>query len=65
MQRDSYYNGYIVHRDLFLKIIKPDNQDNVKQGNTKYIVTNDNNVIMCFACKDNEDVYQEYLKRRN
>ena len=64
MERDSYFDGVIVYRDLFLKIIKTDNQDNVRQGYIKYIVTNDNNIIMCFACKDSDNPYQEYLQRK-
>ena len=64
MERDSYYDGVIVYRNLFLKIIKTDNQDNVRQGYIKHIVTNDNNIIMCFGCKDSDNPYQEYLQRK-
>lgn len=64
MKRNIYWQGTEVYRNLFLTIIKTDNQDNVRSGYTKYIVTNDNNLIMCFACKNDSNPYQEYLKRK-
>lgn len=64
MEYNSYYKGCIVYRNLFTSIIKPDNQENVRQGYTKYIVLNDNNIIMVFACKENENPYNKYLKRK-
>lgn len=64
MKRNVYWQGLEVYRNLFLAIIKPDNQDNVKSGYTKYIVTHDNNLIMCFACKNELSPYEEYLKRK-
>ena len=65
MEYNTYYNGFIVYRNLFTSIIKPDNQKNVKQGYIKYIVLNDNNIIMAFSCKENENPYNEYLKRKS
>ena len=65
MEYNVYYKGYIMYRNLFTSIIKPDNQDNVRKGYTKYIVLNDNNIIMCFACKEDMDPYEEYLKRKS
>ena len=65
MEKDVFNDGIIVYRDLFLKIIKCNDQSNVRYGYTKYNVFNDNNIIMAFACKDNEDPYQEYLKRKS
>ena len=65
MEKDVFNDGIIVYRDLFLKIIKCNDQSNVRYGYTKYNVFNDNNIIMAFACKDNEDQYQEYLKRKS
>lgn len=64
MERDLFFKGDIVYRNLFLKIIKPDNQENVRSGYVKYIVLNDNNIMMCFVCKDTEDPYQGYLQRK-
>lgn len=64
MEYNSFYKGYIVYRNLFTSIIKPDDQNNVRNGYTKYIVLNDNNIIMAFACKENENPYNEYLKRK-
>ena len=64
MERDSLFKGEIVYRNLFLKIIKPDDQENVRDGYVKYIVMNDNNIMICFACKDTEDPYQAYLQRK-
>lgn len=64
MNRNIYWQGVEVYRNLFLTIIKTDNQDNVRSGYTKYIVINDNNLIMCFACESNSNPYQEYLKRK-
>ena len=64
MEYNTYYKGYIVYRNLFTSIIKPDNQENVRQGYTKYIVLNDNNIIMVFACKEDLNPYDEYLKRK-
>ena len=65
MEKDVFNDGIIVYRDLFLKIIKCNDQSNVRNGYTKYNVFNDNNIIMAFACKDTEDPYQEYLKRKS
>ena len=65
MEKDIFNDGIIVYRDLFLKIIKCNDQSNVRNGYTKYNVFNDNNIIMAFACKDTEDPYQEYLKRKS
>lgn len=65
MEKDIFNDGTIVYRDLFLKIIKCNDQSNVRNGYTKYNVFNDNNIIMAFACKDTEDPYQEYLKRKS
>ena len=65
MEKDVYNDGIIVYRNLFLKIIKCNDQSNVRNGYTKYNVFNDNNIIMAFACKDTEDPYQEYLKRKS
>lgn len=64
MKRNVYWQGVEVYRNLFLSIIKTDNQDNVRSGYTKYIVLNDNNIIMSFACKNDLNPYQEYLKRK-
>ena len=64
MKYNVYWNGVEVYRDLFLSIIKPDNQENVRNGYIKYIVLNDNNIIMTFACKENESPYQAYLERK-
>lgn len=65
MEKDVFNDGIIVYRNLFLKIIKCNNQSNVRNGYTKYKVFNDNNIIMAFACEDTEDPYQEYLKRKS
>lgn len=65
MEKDVFNDGIIVYRDLFLKIIKCNDQSNVRNGYTKYKVLNDNNIIMVFACKDTEDPYQECLKRKS
>ena len=65
MEKDVFNDGIIVYRNLFLKIIKCNDQSNVRNGYTKYNVFNDNNIIMAFACKDTEDPYQEYLKRKS
>lgn len=65
MEKDVFNDGIIVHRDLFLKIIKCSDQSNVRHGYTKYKVLNDNNIIMAFACEDTEYPYQEYLKRKS
>lgn len=65
MEKDVFNDGIIVYRDLFLKIIKCNDQSNVRYGYTKYKAFNDNNIIMAFACKDTEDPYQEYLKRKS
>ena len=65
MEKDAFNDGIIVYRNLFFKIIKCNNQSNVRHGYTKYNVFNDNNIIMAFACKDTEDPYQEYLKRKS
>ena len=65
MKRNVYWQGIEVYRNLFTAIIKPDNQDNVRSGYTRYIVTNDNNVVMTFACKSELNPYQEYLKRKD
>ena len=64
MKRNTYYEGIEVYRNLFIAIIKPDNQNNVRQGYTKYIVTKDNEIIMAFACESHLNPYQEYLKRK-
>lgn len=64
MKYNIYWQGIEVYRNLFLTIIKTDNQDNVRSGYTKYIVLNDNNIIMSFACKNDLNPYQEYLKRK-
>lgn len=64
MKRNVYWQGVEVYRNLFLAIIKTDNQDNVRSGYTKYIVINDNNLIMCFSCKNDLNPYKEYLKRK-
>lgn len=65
MEKDVFNDGIIVYRNLFLKIIKCNDQSNVRNGYIKYNVFNDNNIIMAFACKDTEDPYQEYLKRKS
>ena len=65
MEKDAFNDGIIVYRNLFFKIIKCNDQSNVRNGYTKYNVFNDNNIIMAFACKDTEDTYQEYLKRKS
>lgn len=65
MEKDVFNDGIIVYRNLFLKIIKCNDQSNVRNGYTKYKVFNDNNIIMAFACEDTEDPYQEYLKRKS
>lgn len=65
MEKDVFNDGIIVYRNLFLKIIKCNDQSNVRNGYIKYKVLNDNNVIMVFACKDTDDPYQEYLKRKS
>lgn len=65
MEKDIYNDGIIVYRDLFLKIIKCNDQSNVTNGYTRYKVFNDNNIIMAFACEDTKDTYQEYLKRKS
>lgn len=65
MKYNTYWNGLEVYRNLFLSIIKPDNQDNVRVGYIRYLVLNDNNIIMTFACKEEESPYQEYLKRKD
>lgn len=65
VEYNSYYKGIIVYRNLFTTIIKPDNQENVRNGYIKYIVLNDNNIIMTFACKESESPYHEYLKRKD
>lgn len=65
MEKDVFNDGIIVYRNLFLKIIKCNDQSNVRHGYTKYKVFNDNNIIMAFACKDTEYPYQEYLKRKS
>ena len=65
MEKDIFNDGLIVYRNLFLKIIKCNDQSNVRNGYIKYNVFNDNNIIMAFACKDTEDPYQEYLKRKS
>lgn len=64
MKYNAYWNGIEVYRNLFMSIIKPDNQENVRNGYIKYIVLNDNNIIMTFACKENESPYQAYLERK-
>lgn len=65
MEKDIYNDGIIVYRNLFLKIIKCNDQSNVRNGYIKYKVFNDNNFMMAFACKDADDPYQEYLKRKS
>lgn len=64
MEYNNFYKGYIVYRNLFTSIIRPDNQENVKKDYTKYIVLNDNNIIMVFACENSLNPYDEYLKRK-
>ncbi|MBQ7141420.1 MAG: hypothetical protein IJO32_07970 [Bacilli bacterium] len=64
MRYNVQYKGYEVYRNLFTSIIKPDNQDNVRTGYVRYIVLNDNNVVMTFACKDTDEPWHEYLKRK-
>lgn len=65
MEKDVFNDGIIVYRSLFLKIIKCNDQSNVRNGYTKYKVFNDNNIIMAFACEDTKYPYQEYLKRKS
>jgi hypothetical protein len=65
MEYNVYYDGVIVYRNLFTSIIRPKNQQNVRKDYVKYIVLNDNNIIMSFACKEELDPYEEYLKRKN
>lgn len=65
MEKDIFNDGIIVYRNLFLKIIKCNDQSNVRNGYTKYEVFNDNNFIMAFTCEDTKDPYQEYLKRKS
>lgn len=65
MEKDLYYGGVIVYRNLFKKIIKPDDQTNVRDGYTKYIVLNDNNIELIYCCKDTESFYEKYLQLKN
>lgn len=65
MEYNSFYKGIIVYRNLFFSIIKPDNQTNVRKDYIKYLVLNDNNIIMSFACKKEQNPYEEYLKRKS
>lgn len=65
MKYNTYWKGEVIYRNLFTSIIKPDNQQNVKNGYIRYIVLNDNNLIMAFACKENENPYNRYLELKN
>lgn len=65
MEKDVFNDGIIVYRNLFTKIIKRNDQTNVRHGYTKYKVLNDNNIIMVFACKDNDNPYQKYIENKN
>ena len=65
MKYNTYWHGAEVYRNLFTSIIKPDNQDNVKKDYTKYIVLNDNNIIMTFACHKDLNPWAEYLNRKS
>ena len=65
MEYSVYWSGEIVYRNLFLSIIKPNNQGHIREGYIKYLVVNDNNIIMSFACRDYCNPYEEYLKRKN
>lgn len=65
MEKDLYYGGVIVYRDLFKKIIKLDDQRNVRSGYIKYIVTKDNNVELTYCCKENESFYEKYLQLKS
>lgn len=65
MEYNTYWKGEIVYRNLFLTIIKLDNQQNVRKGYIKYIALNDNNIIMTFACKEDESPYYKYLEFKN
>nr|DAM66302.1 MAG TPA: hypothetical protein [Caudoviricetes sp.] len=65
MEKDVFNDGIIVYRNLFTKIIKCNDQTNVRHGYTKYKVLNDNNIIMVFACKDNDNPYQKYIENKN
>jgi hypothetical protein len=65
MERDVFNDGVIVYRNLFTKIIKCNDQSNVRNGYTRYKVLNDNNIIMVFACKDNDNPYQKYIENKN
>jgi len=62
MKYNIYWKGVEVYKNLFLTIVKPDNQDNVRKDYIKYIVLNDNNIIMTFACKEDIDPYNRYLE---
>lgn len=65
MEKDVFNDGVIVYRNLFTKIIKCNDQSNVRNGYTRYKVLNDNNIIMVFACKDNDNPYQKYIENKN
>lgn len=65
MERDLHLGGTIVYRNLFVKIIKCDDQSNVRVGYIKYKVYNDNNLIMVFSCKDDESPYQKYIENKS
>jgi hypothetical protein len=65
MERDVFNDGVIVYRNLFTKIIKCNDQSNVRNGYTRYKVFNGNNIIMVFACKDNDNPYQKYIENKN
>ena len=58
MERDVFNDGVIVYRNLFTKIIKCNDQSNVRNGYTRYKVLNDNNIIMVFAC----EVYTSFCR---
>lgn len=65
MEKDVFNDGVIVYRNLFTKIIKCNDQSNVRNGYTRYKVLHDNNIIMVFACKDNDNPYQKYIENKN
>lgn len=65
MEKDVFNDGIIVYRNLFTKIIKCNDQTNVRIGYIKYKVYNNNNLIMVLACKDSESPYQKYIENKN
>lgn len=65
MKYNTYWRGIEVYRNLFLTIIKLDNQQNVRSGYIRYIALKDNNLLMTFACKENESPYNRYLELKN